>query len=232
MTAARERLTKLIELASQDSPEDRRTLARELCDLLLDWPANYPTNMREPFEALLEKTLRVIDKQSCDALVWRIAERADAPLDLLNEFYFGAPDELRERILIRNADANRDATHDPEPSDLDAASLSARLVEVARTKPRTDFADALTALCGLNETVVERILLDATGESLAILCKGAHLGRAAFSALAMLTGNQAADAAQQRLSAFDSVPQAGAEQLLKFWQMRHRSTEVAKATAA
>lgn len=215
MAGAREKLTRLIELASKDSVEDRRALARELCDLLLDWPANYPANMREPFEALLEKTLRVIDKDSCDALVKRIAESADAPLDLLNEFYFGAPDELRELILLRNAHANHEATHDPEPSDLDAASLGAQLVEVARTQARMEFGEALKALCGLNQTVVDRILLDATGESLAIVCKGAHLGRAAYSALAMLTGPS-----EQRLAAFDAVPQAGAEHLLKFWQSR------------
>ena len=33
--------------------EGGRTLALELCVLLLDWPATYPANMREPFDALL-----------------------------------------------------------------------------------------------------------------------------------------------------------------------------------
>ena len=53
--SAKDSLRHLIELAQREEPADRRTLAGALCDLLLDWPQNYPANMREPFEALLEK---------------------------------------------------------------------------------------------------------------------------------------------------------------------------------
>jgi hypothetical protein len=62
MSDARARLNSLVELATENAPEKRRALAIELCDLLLAWPANYPATMREPFEALLEKTVRLIDR--------------------------------------------------------------------------------------------------------------------------------------------------------------------------
>lgn len=219
--SAREKLTRLIELATKDSPEDRRALAGELCDLLRDWPDNYPANMREPFEALLEKTLRLIDRQTRNALVDRIAEWPQPPLELLNEFYFDAPDTVRARILTRNAYANRDAEHDAEPADLESVTRGAHLVNAARTKSPAEFADAMVSLFALDPALAEDILFDATGEGLAILAKGARLGRAAFSALVLLTAaKDARGEAELRLAAFDSVPQAGAESLLKFWQSR------------
>ena len=227
--AARENLSRLIELATKESVEDRRALARELCDLLLDWPARYPQAMREPFEALLEKTLRMIDAQTRETLAWRIAERDDAPLALLNEFYFGAGAQLRAAILMRNARANGDSAHDPEPADLEQASLGASLVEAARTAPQEKFVSSMAVLCGVDGDIAERILRDASGEGLAVLARGAHLGRAAYSALALLTGT--ASDPDRKLGIFDGVPQAGAEALLQFWRGRNRR-EIADATAA
>ncbi len=217
--AAREKLSRLIDLASREAPDDRRALAQELCDLLLDWPASYPDSMREPFEALLEKTLRVIDAQTRETLAWRVAERRDAPLSLLNEFYFGAGPDLRKAILMHNAYANGESAHDPEPADLESATLGASLVQAARTTPQEQLSSRLAALCGLDGEIASRILQDASGEGLAVLARGAHLGRAAFSALALLTGT--APDPERKLRVFDTVPQAGAEALLKFWKSRN-----------
>src|SRR5580698_765171 len=99
MSDPRERLTRLVELATQNAPQTRRQLAAELCDLLLDWPANYPAAMREPFETLLEKTMRLIDRETRVALIARIAACQDAPPSLLREYFFDAPDDLRGVIL-------------------------------------------------------------------------------------------------------------------------------------
>ncbi|GEM_PF-544041 len=219
--AAREKLTRLIELASREAPDARRALAQELCDLLLDWPPTYPDSMREPFEALLEKTLRVIDAQTRNALAWRVAERRDAPLSLLNEFYFGAGAELRKAILMHNAYANGESAHDPEPADLEQATLGASLVQAARTTPQEQLPSRLAALCGLDDEIATRILHDASGEGLAVLARGARLGRAAFSALALLT--ESAGDPERKLGIFDSVPQAGAEALFRFWRQRAAS---------
>ena len=79
MTDAKQRLTHLIELASTDAPETRRTLAVELCDLLIDWPPHYPAAMREPFEALLEKTVRIIDCETRRSLIAKLASREAKP---------------------------------------------------------------------------------------------------------------------------------------------------------
>jgi hypothetical protein len=113
------------------------------------------------------------------------------------------------------------AAFDAEPSDLESAADGARLVEAARTR-MPHFAQALTEIMGIGAHLAERIAGDATAEGLAIVAKGAHIGRAAFSALALLTIEQPTpDASALRLGAFDHVPQAGAERLLAFWKMRH-----------
>jgi hypothetical protein len=225
---ARDRLSRLIELAGEDAPERRRMLAVELCDLLLDWPESYPASTREPFEALLEKTMQMIDRQTRHALVWRIAERTDAPLEFLNEFYFDASDEVRHAILLRNAELQERAAFDAEPGDLESAADGARLVEAARTRPGEDFAHALTDIFGIGSHLAERIADDVSAEGLAIVAKGAHIGRAAFSAIALLTSGKATpDASAVRLSAFDVVPQAAAERMLAFWKMRHGVAPIA-----
>ena len=62
-----------------------------------------------------------------------------------------------------------------------------------------------------------RILREPSGEALAAACKGAHLKRATFSALAVLFAPESAEK-ERRLGAYDAVPQDGAESLVQFWR--------------
>ena len=216
MSDAKQRLTHLIELATKDAPENRRTLAVELCDLLLDWPEHYPTAMREPFEALLEKTVRMIDADTRRALAEKLGTRAETPLPLLNEFYFDAPAETRDAIVLRNA-----LLEDGRQPEVPGADET-KIIAAARTTATGEFAAAFAKMLGIEPGTAERILHDHSGRALAIACKGAHLTRATFSALALITeaGGGAADT-RERLSSFDSVPLTGAERLLGFWRTRN-----------
>jgi hypothetical protein len=219
MSEPKERLTRLIDLATQDVPENRRLLALDLCDLLLDWPAHYPANMREPFEALLEKTVRGIDEDTRRALAQKLGGRSETPLALLNEFYFDTPAETRDAIVLRNAllDGTAAATA-MQNQTTDVAAL----IATARGKPQSEFAEAFAALLGIERTTAQHILGDHSARALAVACKGAHLGRATFSALALLTEAGAAmEEIHQRLSTFDGVPLTGAERLLHYWRTRH-----------
>ena len=215
MSDAKERLSRLIELASDGAPENRRVLALDLCDLLLDWPQHYPAPMREPFEALLEKTVRAIDEETRRALAQKLAPRTETPLPLLNEFYFDTPAETRDAIVLRNALLDGEHPIPECPAD------EAELVSAARSQPAGEFKDAFARMLGIEPKTAEQILHDHSGRALAIACKGAHLGRAAFSALTVLTepGN-APEQTRERLSSFDSIPLTGAERLLSYWQMR------------
>src|ERR1700683_4330083 len=91
MSTARERLTNLVELASQSAPEKQRALAMEVCDLLIDWPSDYSSAMRAPFEGLLGRVARGVDRATRRQLATRLAAYAETPLDLLNAFFFDLP---------------------------------------------------------------------------------------------------------------------------------------------
>src|SRR5690348_12981167 len=101
--SARERLTRLVELAGQEGGEARRALAGELADLLLAWPSIYPRGMREPFEALLEWTVPDIGPEMRAKLADRFIAADDTPLSVLDLLVFGAGRQARDVILSRNA---------------------------------------------------------------------------------------------------------------------------------
>jgi hypothetical protein len=204
--APRERLNRLLDLAAR-GPVGRAALLGELADLLLDWPADYAVAMRGPFEALFEKTAREVDAATRAAIAARLDGHEELPVSLLNEFYFEAPIALRARILALN-EATDGEFHGVD--DVDAAAL----VEAARTMNGA-FADRFASALSLPPAVMTDIFADASGQSLAVACKGARLDRAAFSAIALLTSSD-----PSRLAHFDAVPQAGAERLLDFWRAR------------
>lgn len=212
MSDARARLTRLVELAGGTAPEERRKLAVELCDLLLDWPDTYPAAMREPFETLLEKTIRLIDRESRAALIARFAQAPTAPLGFLNEFFFEAAPDLRAAILARNAEH---AAH-PAPA---AAIDETALVTAARTEFNGEFSLSFARALTLPQDTAERILHDASGEALAIAARGAGISRATFSTLALIADGVHTDAENAtRLSAYELIPPRGAEALLAFWR--------------
>jgi hypothetical protein len=58
--AASEKLSHLLQLADQ-GPALRAALAEEVTELLINWPSDYPDNMRTVCEALLAKAARDVD---------------------------------------------------------------------------------------------------------------------------------------------------------------------------
>jgi hypothetical protein len=221
MPTAKERLTHLLALAGEGS--QRAALAGELADLLLDWPGDFPEAMRAPVAALLEKTAREADDGTRTMLAARLGGHGELPLDLVNEFYLSAPARVRREILTRNELVGE------EPGDT-AAPDAALLVVAARDARAHDFTERFASAFGIEQGIVHAILSDVSGEALAVLCKGAHLDRAAFSALALLQGT-ADDDTNKRLSAFDTVPQHAAERLTCYWQIHHAPPRHRQAAA-
>jgi hypothetical protein len=178
--------------------------------------------MREPFETLLEKTVRLIDSETRAALIARIAEAPDARLGFLNEFFFDAPDALRHAILDRNG---REGMAGPSPAPVDEAGL----IEIARREQHEGFAERFAAALGVAPETAARILHDASAEALAIAVKGAGLSRATFSTLALIAGGvHTAGETAERLAAFETVSRTAAEAMLAFW----RTAATAEARAA
>lgn len=228
MSTARERLTHLVELASQSAAEKQRALGVELCDLLIDWPSDYSNAMRTPFEALLERVARGLDRATRRELATRLAAYAETPLDLMNGFFFDLPLEQRGALLARNDEAGE--TQGETAPDV-AAETS--LIDGLRNSDRIEAAISLAAFLRIDSATAGHILDDLSAEALAVACKGAHLGRATFSIVAMLAGApDALDASHARLAMIDAVPQAGAERLLNFWRAHREPVQARGAEAA
>jgi Uncharacterised protein conserved in bacteria (DUF2336) len=222
MTDAKERLPRLIELAGETTPEKLRALAFELSDLLTDWPAHYPTEMREPFEALLEKVLKRLDGTSRQMIAARLARDSGTAVTLLNEFYFDVPAEERAAILARNAEGD----HAPDTTVEGADEV--RLIAAARNTRGRDFAAAFASFLGVPVSTAERILEDASGNALTVACKGANVRRATYSALALLTVCELRinpGARFMHLQAYDAIPAGGARRLLDHWRTQVEETQ-------
>jgi hypothetical protein len=225
---ARDRLTRLIELATQSAPEKRRALAFELCDLLTDWPRRYPAAMREPFEVLLEKVLRRLDGTTRQLIATRLAVHSESAPNLLNGFYFDMQPAVRAIILRRNAETADGPI--PEEETIDEP----RLIAAARQMRGKDFAQAFAQSMRLPEPMAQRVLGDRAGDALAVVCKGAGVKRATYSALALLARDDKASDSDLRaewLAAIDGISEAGARRLLEFWRAARDDTPMQETDA-
>jgi hypothetical protein len=212
-SSPRERLCRLVELAADTDIAARHALVDGLADLLLDWPDSYPAEMRQPFEALLEKSLRDVAPASRAALAERFIERADTPVNLLNLLVFDAAPDAKSVILIRNA-----LTHEVR-SGVAQTTTDAALLAAVRASPAETMPGIVASQFEIPPEISAQNLADQSGWMLATLCKGAGLRRATFSALAVLARpNAAPDESYRRLAVYDAVPPDGAAALLAFWR--------------
>jgi hypothetical protein len=210
----RERLSRLVELAAETDLAARRALVDGLADLLLDWPESYPVTMREPFEALLEKSLSNVDAVSRAALAERFVGHADAPLHLLNLLVFDADPDTKSIILMRNAFAS-----ETKAACLPRMTEERLLLTAVRASTVETLANNIASHFGIAAEIATRILADDSAWMLAALCKGAGFRRVIFSAIAVLANaNATTDNSYRRLAVYDTVPQDGATALLAFWR--------------
>ena len=178
--AASDKLSHLLQLADQ-GPALRAALAEEVTELLINWPSDYPDNMRSVCEALLVKAARDVDAVTRARLRAQLASHPG----------------LAQRVLPRE--------------------MSQILVETARTGE--NLSTALAESLSLPEDTARKILDDDSGAALAVACKGAHIDRAAFSALALLIRpRRDRSHAFAVLDAFDNVPESEAARQLREWR--------------
>lgn len=211
MASAKDRFYHLLSLACE-GPGKRRALLEETAALLLDWPSDYSEAMRAPVLILFEKTVRETDFETRAGLASRLIGHGDWPLSLINEFFLAAPGSLRRDILERNEAAGEDG-------EVRAPCDPAALIEVARDETSREFAHRAGRQFRIATGTAGAILADGSAEALAVLCKGTHAGRAAFSTLAILRfpGGDV----EERLSIYDDIPQHGAERLAHHWQAHY-----------
>jgi hypothetical protein len=216
MANARERLTHLVELASQSAPEKGRALALELCDLLLDWPEDYSSAMRVPFEALMEKVVRGLDPATRKLVAARLASSAETPVNLLNGFFFDVPAELKQTILARNDVA--DGTPESGMRDDDAEAM---LLDAMRADGDCDFTNLLGKCFAIDIAAAELVASDA--RAFAIVCRGAQFTRATYSSVSLLRFGAypvSLEADYAHLNLFDDIPPNAASRMLRYWRSR------------
>ena len=227
MPTAKERLTHLLTLAAE-GPAQRAALVGELADLVLDWPSDYPDAMRPPVSALFEMTVRETDDKTRAELAPRLGGHSELPLHLLNEFFLCAPARVRREVLTRNALTEEE---DAESAVLPPTPDKAALIDIARSTSVADFTMAAARALGIAPRTLRTILADDSAEALAILCKGARLDRAAFSALALLNADGEGDPVT-RLLAYDTIPQRAADRLTAHWRAQALQAPAEHAQAA
>ncbi|HUO91475.1 MAG TPA: DUF2336 domain-containing protein [Rhizomicrobium sp.] len=224
MSDVRERLTRLIELASENAPEKQAALAFELCDLLVDWPPRYPQIMREPFEALLEKVLRRLDETTRRLIATRLSQNSETAVALLNECYLDVPAKARSMILERNQTPG-----DDEPSRVDLEA-EARLIAAARQMGPIEFTHQFAEFFGVSPMMAQSILEDVSGDALAVACKGIGMRRVTYSTLVVFAAGRTgagADAIYDRLAVFDAIPETGARRMLGHWRKEAAASRAA-----
>jgi hypothetical protein len=137
-------------------------------------------------------------KGVCEALLAKAARDIDAPTRARLRVQLYSDPELSARVLPRE-------------------SISQNLVQTVRNGE--DVATSLAISLGVDAAMARQILDDETGAALAVACKGAHIDRAAFSALALLShpGRERARAFAM-LDTFDDVPSSEATIVLRGWR--------------
>jgi hypothetical protein len=200
MSGAKERLSQLVALAAE---RQWTPLARLLCDLTLAWPSDYPEAMRPLVTALFETALRRCEASTRRELAPLVAGRRDVPLQIMNVLYLDAPAPLRREILMRN---------ELEGGDIREEADAEAVVNLAR-KGALDFAAALSDAACIPYEVAHAVLGDASGEPLAVLCRGLSLNRATYSAIALLRAGEPLP-----LDVFDTVPDRAAAWLVHDWR--------------
>jgi len=224
MRTPKERLMHLLKLAAAGESA-RPQLVQELSEILIEWPREYAPAARVPFEALLDKTIREADAQTRQAVADAVARRSDAPLGLLNQLFFAASEETKAHIIARNNGAPERASG---PADFDEDAL----IDRAR-RAREEFPAYFAKGTGLSREIADEVLRDESGQSLAIVCKGAHARRTTFSALAVFTDpNRAIKESYERLASYDAVPLGAAEHMLAHWRAQDWATRNGVRNAA
>jgi uncharacterized protein (DUF2336 family) len=213
MLTPKEHLAYLVELAAEPGAKERCELLRELGELLTAWPKDYPIEARSSFAALLARVEHDVDPENRRELARKLARCPDAPLSLLNEFFFDVPADARGSILKRDCEV---------PAATARAVDEPALIAAARGKRGAEFANTLASSLGIDVLTAMEILQDTSAMGLAIACRGAGLSRAAFSTFAVLTARSDAQM-EARLAAFDSVPEKGAATMLAFWRQQAAS---------
>lgn len=141
---------------------------------------------------------------ACEALLARAAKEVDGDTRARLRVQLYADPDLAARVLPREGGRS--------------------VMELVRSGCEIHVALAQSA--GLPRAKAADILADDSGQSLAMVCKGAGIGRAAYSALSVLAArNGDIPTAYAKLDAFDAIAVPDAVRQLHAWRQRAHAAE-------
>jgi len=159
------------------------------------------------------------------------AALAEEVAELLTDWPAAYPDSMKgvcEALLAKAARDVDTSTRarlrvqlycDPELSARVLPCQSTSQIVIQAARGGEDVAVLLATSLEVDVAIARQILNDETGAALAVACKGAHIDRAAFSALALLSHpSQECRQAFAMLDAFDDVPSGEATRVLRGWR--------------
>jgi len=185
------------------------------------------------------------------ALQAPLVRRKNVPPELLNGLYLKAEAQLKHEIMTKlegispeemetafqRSRSRVTRAYAAHPDDFDSAAsrvdslqragalTSATLVALLREgkSARTAFKLALARIADVEPHVVERVVDSHDLDTLALLCRGSGVDRAAFTTLAIALDpdpNRALGGAEGFMALYESVPVAAAQRALRFWKVR------------
>lgn len=222
----------------------------------------------DALESLLQNAGAVIDRGAMERVVDRardnvrlhpgVVNRADVPIDLLNEMYFVVEKKLRAAIMERNAAV--------DPAELDEALSRARarvqarsetamtddrraaiklidqkkragelkpalLVSLFRDKHYVAFTLGLAEIVGLDYDTTHTIVARQDMEALAMICRASNIERPLFVTLAVLCcgGTDAMAQAENYGKLYTAVPVEAAQRAMRFYKVRKSAVPSAAA---
>ncbi len=182
--------------------------------------------------------------------------RADLPPDVMHEMYWAVSDKLRSRILERSAQLDpevvdkvlvqlerkflkgnglRETERSQAQKFIDRKAATRELSEtllinLVRTNKLEELVCGFAHLIKIDGVTARRILLDPSGEALAIACKATRFDRSTFSTLALLAPpreKRNLNATRELLDLYEQMPQDVALRAMRFWRVRCQATKVA-----
>lgn len=188
-----------------------------------------------------------------EALTQGVVNRADAPLDLLNDIVFAVSKALRAQILARNAAVDPTALdlaleraqarverRNPGMSEAYAAAerdvrrkascgelSAATLIGYHRADMREHFLVGLAHLTDVDVSVADSVIARGDMDALAMMCRASDIERPLFVTMAVLAcgGERAMDKAETFGQLYTDVPIEAAQRAMRFYQIRRTNAD-------
>ncbi len=207
---------------------------------------------RETHEAVVDRA--VVNP----ALHAAVVQRAQLPIELLNEMYYVVEARLRDTIMQRNAEvdpaaldealaigrkqlAARDGALPSDYAEAEKTIMAMRrkgditppvLAGFLRNRETTKFLVALSELAEIDFHTARRILERRELDALSIVCKAAGFERSLYLTFAVLILDREDNAmgrAREYGELYEALPREAAQRTIRFWRMRRQTGDVAAA---